>query len=67
MPLVDFSLHKQFAITEAQSFDFRVDMFNAFNHPIYQLPNGSVGTANGGRVTDTTSPRQIQFGFRYSF
>ena len=67
VPLVDFSLHKQFRIREGQSFDFRVDMFNAFNHPIFQLPNGSMATANGGRVTDTSAPRQIMFGFRYSF
>jgi hypothetical protein len=54
-------------IKEEQSFDFRVDMFNSFNHPVFQLPNGAVATANGGRVTDTASPRQIMFGFRYSF
>ena len=67
VPLVDFSLHKQFPIREGQTFDFRVDMFNAFNHPIFQLPNGSMGTANAGKVTDTAAPRQIMFGFRYSF
>ena len=67
VPLVDFSLHKKFQIKERQAFDFRVDMFNSFNHPVYQLPNGNVGTAAGGRVTDTASPRQIMFGFRYSF
>ena len=67
VPLVDFSLHKQFHIREEQTFDFRVDMFNAFNHPIFQLPNGSMATANAGRVTDTAAPRQIMFGFRYSF
>src|SRR5262249_3662412 len=32
VPLVDFSLHKQFHIHEQQVFDFRVDMFNSFNH-----------------------------------
>jgi hypothetical protein len=67
VPLVDFSLHKQFPIREEQTFDFRVDMFNAFNHPIFQLPNGSMATANAGKVTDTAAPRQIMFGFRYSF
>jgi len=67
VPLVDFSLHKKFQIRESQNFDFRVDMFNSFNHPVFQLPNGNVATANGGKVTDTASPRQIMFGFRYSF
>jgi hypothetical protein len=67
VPLVDLSLHKKFMIKEQQSFDFRVDMFNSFNHPVFQLPNGAVATANGGKVIDTASPRQIMFGFRYSF
>jgi outer membrane receptor protein involved in Fe transport len=67
VPLVDFSMHKKFQIKEKQSFDFRVDMFNSFNHPVFQLPNGSMATANAGRVTDTASPRQIMFGFRFSF
>jgi hypothetical protein len=48
-------------------FDFRADLFNAFNHPIFQNPNGSIATANAGKVTDTASPRQIMLGLRYSF
>jgi hypothetical protein len=67
VPVTDFSLHKQFHIRERQSFDFRVDMFNAFNHPVFQNPNGAMATANAGRVTATAAPRQIMFGFRYSF
>jgi hypothetical protein len=55
------SLHKQSPIGRADV-DFRVDMFNAFNHPIFQLPNGSMATANAGKVTDTAAPRQIMFG-----
>ena len=67
VPITDFSLHKQFHIRERQSFDFRVDMFNAFNHPVFQAPNGAIASATAGRVTATAAPRQIMLGFRYSF
>ena len=32
---LDISLHKEFALAEEKSFDFRVDFFNAFNHSIF--------------------------------
>jgi hypothetical protein len=67
VPVADFSLHKQFRVRERHAFDFRADLFNAFNHPIFQNPNGSIATANAGKVTDTASPRQIMLGLRYSF
>jgi hypothetical protein len=67
VPVTDFSLHKQFRVRESHAFDFRADLFNAFNHPIFQNPNGSIATANAGKVTDTASPRQIMIGLRYSF
>ena len=40
VPLVDISLHKEFAFGEEKTFDFRVDFFNAFNHAIFFAPNG---------------------------
>jgi hypothetical protein len=67
LPLTDFSLHKRFRIRDRQTFDFRVDLFNALNHPIFHPPNGSVASGNGGKVTDTASPRQVMIGLRYSF
>jgi hypothetical protein len=32
---VDFSLHKNFKITERISAQFRMEFFNLFNHPLY--------------------------------
>ena len=65
--VVDLSLHKRFAVAEDQALDFRVDLFNAFNHTIFFNPNGNIASGAAGRVFNSATARQIQFGFRYSF
>jgi hypothetical protein len=65
--VADISLHKAFAITESKSLDFRLDMFNAFNHAIFQRPNSTLDSAAYGQVTGTGDPRIMQLGFRFSF
>ena len=67
VPLADVSLHKEFAFAEEKTFDFRVDLFNAFNHSVFSAPNGNIGTSSAGRVTSAATARQIQLGFRFSF
>ena len=67
VPLFDISLHKVFAFSEEKSFDFRVDMFNAFNHAIFNAPQGNIESSSAGRVTSAATARQIQLGFRFSF
>ena len=47
---LDFSVFKNFRISEGMKLQFRVDMFNAFNHP--QFVPGSV---NGVEATSQTS------------
>ncbi len=50
---LDFSVFKNFHVTEGKFFQFRVDMFNAFNHP--QFTPGSV---NGAELTSFTQGPQ---------
>ena len=66
-PIVDISLHKEFALGEERALDFRVDFFNALNHTIFNAPNGNMSTGSAGRVTSAATARQIQMGFRFSF
>ena len=67
VPVVDLSLHKNFALGEEKVFDVRADFFNAFNHAIFNAPNGNHASSAVGRVTSAATARQIQIGFRFSF
>jgi hypothetical protein len=65
----DISLQKSFTIKESHSFQFRMDTFNVFNHPIFTTPS-SVNIATPDtftKITGTAVPaRLIQFGLKYS-
>jgi hypothetical protein len=65
---LDFSIFKQFHVTEGSQLQFRAEAFNLTNTPSFAIPNTAVDTAAGGRVTSTLSaPRQIQFALKYNF
>ncbi len=65
----DISLQKAFTLGESHSFQFRMDTFNVFNHPIFTTPS-SVNIATLStftKITGTAVPaRLIQFGLKYS-
>jgi hypothetical protein len=73
----DLSLAKQMPIIgEKLRLEFRAEMVNAFNHPIFEVPTGgtfavtpvSITATNFGRTTTTTTlPRQVQFRLRMTF
>lgn len=66
----DLSLIKAFTVGERNSFQFRADFFNLFNHPIFRFPSSvNIGTpATFAQITETAVPaRLIQFGLKYSF
>lgn len=65
---LDSSLSKTFAIKERANLQFRVDMFNTFNHPNFSAPDSTVGDATVGQVFSTSvDPRRMQFGLRLHF
>lgn len=64
----DFSINKNFVLgNEARYVQFRADMFNAFNHPDFALPNRAFGAANFGTIGSATSGRTVQLGLRVVF
>jgi hypothetical protein len=70
----DFSLIKNFKISERQSLRFTTDFFNIWNHANFGNPTltdvESIGTPNSpfGKITSTVgTPRLIQFSLRYAF
>ncbi len=64
---VDFSLAKDFQVTERHSFQFRTEFFNAFNHTNFGIPSITMGSGFGQITTTATPSRQIQFGLKYRF
>jgi len=45
----------------------RGDFFNAFNHPDFNRPNSTMGSAAYGSISGATAPRTIQLGARINF
>jgi len=78
----DAAVFKNFTITERVKAQFRTDIFNLFNHPVYGFNGNQSGTGQcidcpgNGKITDieadsspgsTTGMRQIEFALRLTF
>lgn len=63
----DFSLRKQFRITERFKLRFQADLFNAFNRANFRAPSTVITTAGFGTISATGPPRNIQFGLKLNF
>jgi hypothetical protein len=64
---VDFSLFKNFLITEQVRFQFRFETFNFLNHTNPFGVNTTQTSGTFGRITSYRDPREMQFGFKLSF
>jgi hypothetical protein len=63
----DASLNKSFAINEQQRIQFRFEMFNALNHPVFGNPITSLADPNFGRINNASEGRNIQLALKYTF
>jgi hypothetical protein len=64
----DFALLKEFVITENTRLQFRWEMFNAFNTPIFGPPSADFSNGAAGQITSLAGdPRVMQFALRLSF
>ncbi len=65
---LDFSLFKDFRVSEKLGLQYRAEFFNLFNTPQFGLPADTIGNPNAGTITSIVgNPRQIQMGLRLSF
>ncbi len=68
---VDFSVFKNFVITERARVEFRSEFFNLFNHANFQNPTASFNPASlgsfGRSFSTITDPREIQFALKLYF
>jgi Carboxypeptidase regulatory-like domain len=73
----DISISKTTRRSERQSIEFRGEFFNAFNHPIFNMPevligqlNNALDVSNGsfGKITSTAvNPRFVQLALKFLF
>jgi Carboxypeptidase regulatory-like domain len=63
----DFSIRKQFQLTEKMNVRFQADMFNAFNRANFRSPSVVVTTGGFGTIGSTGPARNIQFGLKFGF
>jgi hypothetical protein len=64
----DFSILKDFPITEHQALQFRAEFFNMFNNVNFANPINVAFSQNFGQVVATsTGPRVVQFALKYTF
>lgn len=77
--IIDFSLFKEFQVTERSHFEFRAEMFNALNHYNPLFARSGPQNANNATVYDPSNPglfgvitaarppRQIQLALKFLF
>jgi hypothetical protein len=63
----DFSLIKNFSFSEQRYIQFRIETFNAFNHPNFGLPGRTLNGPGFGIISSADPGRITQFGLRAVF
>ena len=63
----DFTLAKSFQVTDRRYFQFRTEIFNAFNHPNFGPPNIARDSSGFGQILSAAPARIIQFGVKFYF
>jgi hypothetical protein len=63
------SVFKEFPLSrfrEGMRLEYRLEAFNAFNHPQFDLPDSTVNSANFGVITNTANfPREVQMALKF--
>lgn len=68
MKRLDFSLHKQFNVTEKKYFELRGEAFNLFNTPIFNSPASQIITSSlFGQIRSAQGERNIEMAVKFYF
>jgi hypothetical protein len=66
--IINFSLLRNYSIVERMKVQFRAEVYNAFNHPVFDLPNTTPTSSTFGTVTSSISePRGVQLALKIVF
>jgi carboxypeptidase family protein/TonB-dependent receptor-like protein len=63
----DFSLRRNFGLTERFKLRFQADIFNAFNRTNFRDLESNLSNAAFGTISTSGPPRNIQFGLKLTF
>lgn len=63
----DFTFAKNFNVTERRYFQFRTELFNAFNRANFGPPNIARDSSGFGQILSAANARIIQFGLKFYF
>jgi hypothetical protein len=63
----DFTLAKDFKVTERKRFQFRTELFNAFNRANFGPPNIARESVGFGQILSAANARIIQFALKFYF
>jgi hypothetical protein len=62
------SILRNFQLGGSRNLQFRLEVFNTFNQPVWNDPNTSVTSAQYGTITSTRKPmRELQLGVKFGF
>ena len=64
----DFSVFKSYSVRETLKAQFRFEVFNLTNTPLFNALNTTFGSATFGQITNQANyPRIVQLGLRFSY
>ena len=65
---LDFTVMKNFRVDEKRSFEFRAEMFNILNHPVFAAPSTAINSSSGAQVSSTlNAARIVQLALKFRF
>jgi hypothetical protein len=63
----DFSIFKNFRVTESKAIQFRAEFFNIFNHPNFRLPDSDISSPTFNQIQAALPPRVVQLALKFLF
>ena len=63
----DMNLSKRIRISENRDLEFRADVVNILNHPVFGNPNLNINSANFGQIDSADPGRRFTLGARVNF
>jgi hypothetical protein len=64
---LDLALEKQIPFIEAKHLEFRAEVFNLTNTPLFSGVSNTLGASNFGTITTAQASREIQLGLKFYF